>query len=51
MAQTKCVRWSIFPFPAGFLDVIHTHLQPLKCYEIKRRTDTEDLMRRSREGV
>lgn len=39
------------PFPSDFLDVIHAHLQPLKGYEAKRRSDTEDLLRRSKEGV
>ena len=45
------VEDSFFPFPADFLDAIHTHLQPLKGYEVKRRTDTQDLLRRSRDGV
>ena len=45
------VEDAFFPFPADFLDAIHTHLQPLKGYEVKRRTDTEDLRRRSKEGV
>lgn len=42
---------SFFPFPGDFLDAIHTHIQPLPGYEVKRRTDTEELMRRSKEGV
>ena len=45
------VEDAFFPFPSDFLDAIHTQLQPLKGYEVKRRTDTEDLMRRSKEGV
>jgi len=45
------VEDSFFPFPSDFLDAIHTHIQPLKGYEVKRRTDTEDLLRRSQEGV
>ncbi len=42
---------AFFPFPCDFLDAIHTHIQPLKGYSVKRRTDTEDLMRRSQQGV
>jgi len=45
------VEDSFFPFPSDFLDAVHTHLQPLPGYEVKRRTDTEDLLRRSKEGV
>ncbi len=45
------VEDAFFPFPSDFLDAVHTHIQPLKGYEVKRRTDTEDLMRRSKEGV
>ena len=45
------VEDAFFPFPSDFLDTIHTHIQPLKGYEVKRRTDPEDLMRRSKEGV
>ena len=45
------VEDAFFPFPSDFLDAIHTHLQPLKGYEVKRRSDPEDLMRRSKEGV
>jgi 2-oxoisovalerate dehydrogenase E1 component len=45
------VEDAFFPFPSDFLDAVHTHIQPLKGYEVKRRTDTEDLMRRSQEGV
>ena len=45
------VEDAFFPFPSDFLDAIHTHLQPLKGYEIKRWGDTADLMRRSKEGV
>jgi len=45
------VEDAFFPFPSDFLDAVHTYLQPLKGYEVKRRGDTDDLMRRSREGV
>ena len=45
------VEDAFFPFPADFLDAIHTHLHPLKGHTVKRRTDTEDLLRRSRDGV
>ena len=45
------VEDAFFPFPSDFLDAVHTHLQPLNGYTVKRRTDTPDLMRRSREGV
>ena len=42
---------AFFPFPSDFLGAIHTHLQSLKGYEAKRCSDTEDLLRRSKEGV
>jgi len=45
------VEDAFFPFPGDFLDAIHTYLPPLKGCEVKRRADTEDLMRRSKEGV
>ena len=45
------VEDAFFPFPSDFLDAIHTHIQPLKGYEAKRRSGTEDLMRRSKDGV
>ncbi len=45
------VEDAFFPFPTDFLDAVHTHLQPLKGYEAKRQAGTEDLMRRSKEGV
>jgi len=45
------VEDAFFPFPGDFLDAVHTHLQPLTGYEVKCRADTEDLMRRSKEGV
>lgn len=45
------VEDSFFPFPSDFLDAVHTHIQPLKGYEVKRVTDSADLLRRSREGV
>lgn len=45
------VEDAFFPFPSDFLDAVHTHIQPLKGYEAKRRTDTDDLRRRSKEGV
>lgn len=45
------VEDSFFPFPSDILDAVHTHIQPLKGYEVKRVTDSADLLRRSREGV
>lgn len=45
------VEDSFFPFPSDFLDAVHTHIQPLKGYDVKRVTDSADLLRRSREGV
>ena len=45
------VEDAFFPFPSDFLDAVHAHLHPLPGYEVKRRADAEDLLRRSREGV
>jgi 2-oxoisovalerate dehydrogenase E1 component len=45
------VEDAFFPFPSDLLDAIHEHLQPLKGYTAKRRTDRGELVRRHREGV
>jgi 2-oxoisovalerate dehydrogenase E1 component len=45
------VEDAFFPFPSDILDAIHTHIDPLPGYTVKRATDTADLLRRSREGV
>jgi 2-oxoisovalerate dehydrogenase E1 component len=45
------VEDSFFPFPDDLLDAVHEHIQPLKGYTPKRPNDTDELMRRSREGV
>lgn len=45
------VEDSFFPFPSDILDAIHTHLVPLDGYTVQRVCDTDDLLRRSREGV
>jgi 2-oxoisovalerate dehydrogenase E1 component len=45
------VEDSFFPFPSDILDAVHEHILPLPGYSVKRRCDTADLLRRSREGV
>jgi 2-oxoisovalerate dehydrogenase E1 component len=45
------VEDSFFPFPADILDAVHTHIQPLQGYTVKRVCDKADLMRRSKEGL
>ena len=45
------VEDAFFPFPADFLDAIHTHLLPLDGYESKRPCDEADLLRRNNAGV
>jgi 2-oxoisovalerate dehydrogenase E1 component len=45
------VEDSFFPFPSDILDAVHTHIEPLPGYTVKRRCDTEELMRRSKAGV
>ena len=45
------VEDSFFPFPADFLDAVHTHILPLKGYEARRETGKADLLRRSALGV
>ena len=42
---------AFFPYPADILDVVNEHIIPLKGYTPKRDYSTEDLMRRSAEGV
>jgi len=51
VGHTGATRFSAATLISLHLDAIHTHLQSLKGYEVKRRNDTEDLLRRSREGV
>jgi 2-oxoisovalerate dehydrogenase E1 component len=45
------VEDSFFPFPSDIMDVIHTHIEPLPGYTVKRPCDMEELTRRSNEGV
>jgi 2-oxoisovalerate dehydrogenase E1 component len=45
------VEDAFFPFPSDLLDAIHTHIEPLPGYTVKRPADTAELLRRSREGV
>jgi len=45
------VEDSFFPFQSEFLDTIHEHIVRLPGYEINRRTDTPELMRRSEKGI
>ena len=40
-----------FPQPSDILDAVHEHIQPLSGYEVSRECSTEDLLRRSAEGV
>lgn len=45
------VEDAFFPFPADFLDAIHTHILPLPGYTVARDTSTAELLRRSSLGV
>jgi 2-oxoisovalerate dehydrogenase E1 component len=45
------VEDAFFPYPSDILDAVHTHVLPLDGYTVSRPCDTEDLMRRSREGL
>jgi 2-oxoisovalerate dehydrogenase E1 component len=45
------VEDAFFPFPSDILDAVHEHIEPLKGYTPGRVSNTEDLLRRSREGV
>lgn len=45
------VEDSFFPFPSDILDAIHEHILPLDGYSTGRESGTEDLLRRSKEGV
>ncbi len=40
------VEDSFFPFPADILDAVHTYIQPLQGYTVKRACDKAGLMRR-----
>ncbi|MCS6775530.1 MAG: thiamine pyrophosphate-dependent enzyme [Chloroherpetonaceae bacterium] len=42
---------AFFPFPSDLLDAIHTHLEPLPGYTVRRPTDNPELLRRNREGI
>jgi 2-oxoisovalerate dehydrogenase E1 component len=42
---------SFFPCPSDLLDVIHQYIVPLSGYSLKRQCNTEELLRRSREGI
>jgi 2-oxoisovalerate dehydrogenase E1 component len=42
---------SFFPYPADLLDAIHEYIMPLPGYTVQRRGDTEEQLRRNREGV
>jgi 2-oxoisovalerate dehydrogenase E1 component len=45
------VEDAFFPFPSDMLDAVHTHIIPLKGYTVQRACSTEELLRRSAEGV
>ncbi len=45
------VEDSFFPMASDFLDAVHEHILPLKGYTVKRECSTQDLLRRTREGV
>lgn len=42
---------AFFPFPSDILDAIHTHIEPLPGYTVKRPTDNAELLRRNQEGI
>jgi 2-oxoisovalerate dehydrogenase E1 component len=42
---------AFFPFPSDILDAVHVHIEPLPGYSVRRRCDTQELLRRSKEGV
>jgi 2-oxoisovalerate dehydrogenase E1 component len=45
------VEDAFFPYPSDFLDAIHEHILPLKGYTPARDCSTNDLLRRSEEGL
>jgi 2-oxoisovalerate dehydrogenase E1 component len=45
------VEEAFFPFPADILDAVHTHLEPLPGYTVRRPCDVKEMMRRSKEGI
>ena len=45
------VEDAFFPYPADILDAVHEHLVPLDGYRPRRDCTTENLLRRSREGI
>ncbi len=45
------VEDAFFPFPVDILDAVHQFIEPLPGYSILRPCDTEEQLRRSREGV
>lgn len=42
---------AFFPFPSDIVDAVHTHVRPLKGYDVSRPSGDEEWIRRSREGV
>jgi 2-oxoisovalerate dehydrogenase E1 component len=45
------IEEAFFPFPADMLDAIHTYLQPLDGYQLKRVNDPEALLARNKMGI
>jgi 2-oxoisovalerate dehydrogenase E1 component len=45
------IEEAFFPFPADMLDAIHTYLQPLEGYQLKRVNDAEALLARNKMGI
>ncbi|MGE5609338.1 MAG: thiamine pyrophosphate-dependent enzyme [Bacillota bacterium] len=45
------VEDAFFPYPSDFLDAIHEHILPLKGYSVARDCSTQELLRRSAEGL
>jgi 2-oxoisovalerate dehydrogenase E1 component len=45
------VEQAFFPYPADFLDTIHTHILPLKGYTPKRDCSASELLRRNQLGL
>jgi len=45
------VEDAFFPFPADILDAVHEHILPLKGYQVQRKCDRDEILRRSALGV
>lgn len=45
------VEDAFFPYPSDFLDAVHAHIQPLHGHKAVRPCDSDELLRRSRQGI